>query len=257
MKGIDMNVFSEAKAKVRLLDIVGLRTTLKQDGNYWKGVCPLTEGCEGEFTVSKEVFYCFKCRIGGDVISYVQKVEDCTPLEAVEKINEFTQEKKGVANFNFKSLEGELTIPIFDHLGRLVAIAGRRIEELDLDKDYSYSFIAGACFDKEVHMFGLNEAKSTIQEKDTVYVTEDILKAFHMGSHGYRNTVALLGVPLSVKHLIQLSRYAGLVQIIITDDAYKRVHIARVSIEAKVDVDIILVPKNESFIDFIARKGHE
>ena len=40
------------------------------------------------FTVSphKEIFYCFGCHEGGDVITFIGKVENCTPFEAIKHL---------------------------------------------------------------------------------------------------------------------------------------------------------------------------
>lgn len=83
-----MNIFSFIKDKISTLEIIGQYTTLKRAGMYWKGVCPFHNEKTGSFTVSphKEMFYCFGCHAGGDVITFITKVENCTPVEAVQQL---------------------------------------------------------------------------------------------------------------------------------------------------------------------------
>jgi DNA primase len=70
--------------KVSILDVVNEYTNLKQAGNYWKGHCPFHNGKTASFTVSeaKGIFYCFGCHAGGDAISFIAKIEQCSQLEA-------------------------------------------------------------------------------------------------------------------------------------------------------------------------------
>lgn len=83
-----MNIFSFIKDKISTLEIIGQYTTLKKAGMYWKGACPFHNEKTGSFTVSphKEMFYCFGCHAGGDIITFITKIENCTPIEAVQQL---------------------------------------------------------------------------------------------------------------------------------------------------------------------------
>lgn len=85
-----MNIFSVIKTHIQILDVVQEYTTLKKAGNYWKGQCPFHHERTASFTVSphKEIFYCFGCHNGGDVVTFITKVEHCTPVEAVKHLAE-------------------------------------------------------------------------------------------------------------------------------------------------------------------------
>ncbi len=85
-----MNLFSYIKQRVPILNVIGEYTTLKKAGMYWKGCCPFHHERTASFTVSphKEIFYCFGCHEGGDVISFIAKVEHCSPLEAARHLVE-------------------------------------------------------------------------------------------------------------------------------------------------------------------------
>jgi DNA primase len=81
-----MNVFTYLKQRVAILDVIGEYVSLKKAGLYFKGHCPFHHEKTASFTVSphKEIFYCFGCHEGGDVITFISKVEHCTPFEAIK-----------------------------------------------------------------------------------------------------------------------------------------------------------------------------
>lgn len=57
---------------------------------YWKGSCPFHAEKTASFTVSphKEIFYCFGCNAGGDIITFIAKAENTSPLEAAKHLAE-------------------------------------------------------------------------------------------------------------------------------------------------------------------------
>ncbi len=59
---------------------------LRPAGRNYKGLCPFHDEKTPSFTVSvdKQIFYCFGCQTGGNVISFVQKHEGKTFVESVE-----------------------------------------------------------------------------------------------------------------------------------------------------------------------------
>ena len=81
-----VNLFNYLKTHISILEVVGQYATLKKAGLYWKGKCPFHTEKTGSFTVSphKEIFYCFGCHIGGDAISFVARIENCSQLEAAK-----------------------------------------------------------------------------------------------------------------------------------------------------------------------------
>ncbi len=72
-------------------DIVGVISeyvTLKKRGRNFIGLCPFHSEKTPSFTVSpeKQIFHCFGCHESGDLISFVQKVDSLTFVEAVTVI---------------------------------------------------------------------------------------------------------------------------------------------------------------------------
>lgn len=85
-----MNLFSFIKSHISIVTVIGEYATLKKVGHYWKSVCPFHYEKTASFTVSphKEIFYCFGCHEGGDVIAFIGKAEQQTPLEAAYHLAE-------------------------------------------------------------------------------------------------------------------------------------------------------------------------
>ncbi len=73
-----------------IVDVVSKTVNLKKRGsNYW-GLCPFHNEKTPSFSVSadKQIFKCFGCGEGGNVISFVMKSENLTYIEAVRSLAE-------------------------------------------------------------------------------------------------------------------------------------------------------------------------
>ena len=85
-----MSLFSFVKSQLAIQDVVAEYVTLKPAGRYGKGPCPFHQEKDASFTVSpdKQIFYCFGCHAGGDVIAFMAKAESLTQLESVRVLIE-------------------------------------------------------------------------------------------------------------------------------------------------------------------------
>ena len=75
----------ELKARSDIADIVSHYVTLKRSGKNLVGLCPFHSEKSPSFNVSPEqgFFYCFGCGAGGDVITFVEKIENLDYMESV------------------------------------------------------------------------------------------------------------------------------------------------------------------------------
>lgn len=73
-----------------IVEIVGARVPLRRVGSRYTGRCPFHDERTPSFSVSPErkTYYCFGCRKGGDVFSFVQEVEGLDFVRAVESLAE-------------------------------------------------------------------------------------------------------------------------------------------------------------------------
>lgn len=68
-----------------IIDIVGQYVALKRSGRNYFGLCPFHQEKSPSFSVSeqKQIYHCFGCKVGGDVIQFVVEIEKYTFVEAV------------------------------------------------------------------------------------------------------------------------------------------------------------------------------
>jgi len=77
------------KQRVNIADVVGDYVQLKNSGTgALKGLCPFHDEKSPSFNVRSDqgFYHCFGCSEGGDVYKFLQKIENITFYEAVEKI---------------------------------------------------------------------------------------------------------------------------------------------------------------------------
>ena len=76
----------EIRTSSNIVDIIGEYTDLKRAGNSYKGLCPFHNEKTPSFTVDdkKQLFHCFGCGAGGDVVSFIMQKEGLTYPESLE-----------------------------------------------------------------------------------------------------------------------------------------------------------------------------
>lgn len=76
----------ELKDRSDISDIISSYVNLKRRGKNLVGLCPFHNEKTGSFTVYPEngSFYCFGCHAGGDVITFIMKIENLDYIEAVK-----------------------------------------------------------------------------------------------------------------------------------------------------------------------------
>ncbi len=82
---------AEVREKARIDDVISQYVTLKRaGGGSLKGLCPFHDEKTPSFNVNpaRQFFHCFGCGEGGDVISFLMKVDGLTFTESVERLGE-------------------------------------------------------------------------------------------------------------------------------------------------------------------------
>jgi DNA primase len=72
-----------------IVEVVGEYLQLRPaGGGSWKGLCPFHDEKTPSFNVTpgKELYFCFSCHEGGDVIKFVQMLDSLTFAEAIERL---------------------------------------------------------------------------------------------------------------------------------------------------------------------------
>ena len=78
----------ELYARADIVQIVSAYVPLKKNGSRYWGLCPFHHEKTPSFSVNAEqnLYYCFGCKAGGNVVQFVQEMERLTYSEAVEHI---------------------------------------------------------------------------------------------------------------------------------------------------------------------------
>lgn len=78
----------ELKSRADIVTIIGEYINLERKGTNYLARCPFHNEKTPSFTVSssKQIYKCFGCNVGGDVINFVQDIEHISFMEAIEKI---------------------------------------------------------------------------------------------------------------------------------------------------------------------------
>ncbi|MBR4892872.1 MAG: DNA primase [Clostridia bacterium] len=90
----DDMLLEEIRQRNDIIDLVSMYTDLKQSGNRFLGLCPFHKEKTPSFFVNKDdqLYYCFGCHEGGNIINFVEKINNLDFIEAVK----FLAERGGV-----------------------------------------------------------------------------------------------------------------------------------------------------------------
>ena len=82
------NSTDEIKSRCNIVDVVGRYVKLKRTGSNYMGLCPFHNEKTPSFSVSEkgQFFHCFGCGESGDVISFIEKIENVDFKTALQKL---------------------------------------------------------------------------------------------------------------------------------------------------------------------------
>lgn len=85
---VDNNKINEIRTSVDIVDIISEYINLTEKGKNFFGVCPFHDDHSPSMSVSrdKQMYKCFSCGAGGNVINFVMDYENITFLEALSKL---------------------------------------------------------------------------------------------------------------------------------------------------------------------------
>ena len=81
------DVVSQIKDRLDIVDVVSRRVILKKTGNNYWGLCPFHNEKTPSFSVNaqKQIYKCFGCGEGGDVLSFLMKINNQSFNEVVKE----------------------------------------------------------------------------------------------------------------------------------------------------------------------------
>lgn len=127
-------MIEDIRARCDIETIIQSYVTLRKTGTNEKGLCPFHSERTPSFTVypATQSFYCFGCGAGGDVITFIMRIENLDYRGAVE----FLAEKAGI---NLPAWDGETLVK--------EGISRKRILEMNLE---AARFYRSMLFDEKI-----------------------------------------------------------------------------------------------------------
>ncbi len=150
-------LIEEVRSRNDIVDVISGYVSLQKKGSTYFGLCPFHNEKTGSFSVSrnKQMFYCFGCGAGGNVLTFIMKYENFTFPEAMQMLadragitlpkQEMTAEQRRAADRRTRLLEIQKEAAIYYHK-LLYSKAGERALEY---------FHKRALTDETIRHFGL------------------------------------------------------------------------------------------------------
>jgi len=88
MGPVSEDFVESVRSSADIVDVISEYLSLKRSGQNYIGLCPFHQEKTPSFSVSpaKQIFYCFGCGVGGDVFSFLMKINNLSFPEALETL---------------------------------------------------------------------------------------------------------------------------------------------------------------------------
>ncbi len=145
-----------------IVQIISEYIPLEKKGNDFKGLCPFHNDSNPSLSVSptKKVFKCFSCNTAGNVIQFVQKIENITFLEALKKV----ASKSGIT-LNIKE------------------------NPLEIRNQKYYQIMSQASDIYEFYLKNTVEGQKALDYLNKRNLNEEIIKRFHIGLSSHNENI--------------------------------------------------------------------
>lgn len=132
-KGFSVDWLAELKRKNNLVDIASNYLKLEQKGSRFWACCPFHSEKTPSFAISQDgVYHCFGCKESGDVIKFIEKMENMEFMDAIK----FLAEKAG------------MEVPEFQGTGKTKEYQKAKEKMLSV-LDYAYKHYVENLYNKE------------------------------------------------------------------------------------------------------------
>ena len=83
-------IIDDVRQSNDIVDVISQYVRLKRSGRNYFGLCPFHNEKSPSFSVSpeKQIFHCFGCGVGGNVFTFLTKIEGINFVEAVQLLAE-------------------------------------------------------------------------------------------------------------------------------------------------------------------------
>lgn len=108
-------IIEEVRQTNDIVDIISQYVHLKRSGRNFFGLCPFHNEKSPSFSVSpdKQIFHCFGCGVGGNVFTFLSKIEGINFVEAVQTLAERSNIQLPTLENNVDAAKEELKAKVF------------------------------------------------------------------------------------------------------------------------------------------------
>lgn len=161
------NVIEEVRSRNDIVDVIGGYVTLKKRGNSYMACCPFHHEKTPSFHVNrdKQMYHCFGCGVGGNVITFIMEYENFSFPEALKMLAEragvnlpeqqYTKEQRQKENYKVLLKDMNRTAAIYFNYLLTATPAGKHALEYYHNRGFT---------DETIQRFGLGYAN--IYEND-------------------------------------------------------------------------------------------
>ena len=108
-------IIDEVRQTNDIVDVISQYVRLKRSGRNYFGLCPFHNEKSPSFSVSpeKQIFHCFGCGVGGNVFTFLTKIEGINFVEAVQQLAERSNIQLPTLENNMDSAREELKAKVY------------------------------------------------------------------------------------------------------------------------------------------------
>lgn len=153
-------ILNEVRQSNDIVDVISQYVHLKRSGRNYFGLCPFHNEKSPSFSVSpdKQIFHCFGCGVGGNVITFVSQIEGLNFVETVQMLAER-------ANIQLPTLQNN----------------GDTQREILKDKVYKVNEFAAEYYHQNLYKPQAKMAQEYVKKRQ---LTNETLKLFRIGFSG-------------------------------------------------------------------------
>ncbi|WP_234571969.1 DNA primase [Rhodohalobacter sp. 614A] len=159
----------------------------------------------------------------------------------------------------FDSFRDRLMFPIFNPSGKLIAFAGRILNENKKTAKYINSSQT-IVYNKSEVVYGVNFARNDIRKEEEVILVEGYTDVITMHQKGIKNVVASSGTSLTSGQIKILQRYGNRIVMIYDADNAGQTAMERgmnIALEQGMEVKLMELPEGEDPDSFVKQYGKE
>ena len=108
-------IIDDVRQSNDIVDVISQYVRLKRSGRNYFGLCPFHNEKSPSFSVSpeKQIFHCFGCGVGGNVFTFLTKIEGINFVEAVQLLAERANIQLPTLGNNLDSAKEELKSKVY------------------------------------------------------------------------------------------------------------------------------------------------